>query len=101
MRAARKEVARLERALEKLGEREAALHEEMAAAATDHVRLRELQQALGEHAAERERVGDGMARCGGGRRLSASTCGRRGPRLALAGDATARGENPRPRPTRR
>ena len=56
MRAARKEVARLERALEKLGEREEALHAEMAAAATDHVRLRELQQALSENAAERERL---------------------------------------------
>ena len=56
MRAARKEVARLERAIEKLSEREAALHAEMAAAATDHVRLRELQQALSENAAERERL---------------------------------------------
>ena len=56
VRAARKEVARLERALEKLGEREEALHAEMAAAATDHVRLRELQQALSENAAERERL---------------------------------------------
>ena len=56
VRAARKEVARLERALEKLGEREEALHDEMAAAATDHVRLRELQQALSENAAERERL---------------------------------------------
>ncbi len=56
VRAARKEVARLERALEKLSDREEALHAEMAAAATDHVRLRELQQALSEHAAERERL---------------------------------------------
>jgi ATP-binding cassette subfamily F protein uup len=56
VRAARKEVARLERALEKLGEREEQLHTDMAAAATDHVRLRELQQALSENAAERERL---------------------------------------------
>ena len=55
MRAARKEVARLERALEKLGEREEALHESMAAAATDHVRLRELQAELAANAAEQER----------------------------------------------
>ena len=55
MRAARKEVARLERALEKLKERETALHEEMAEAATDHVRLRELQAELAENAAEQER----------------------------------------------
>ncbi len=56
MRAARKEVARLERALEKLGEREEALHEAMAAAATDHVRLRELQAELAAVAAEREQL---------------------------------------------
>ena len=40
---ARKEIQRLERALERLGEREAELHAAMAAAATDHERLRELQ----------------------------------------------------------
>ena len=56
VRAARKEVQRLERALEKLTEREQALHDEMVAAATDHVRLRELQQALAENAAERDRI---------------------------------------------
>ena len=56
VRAARKEVARLERALEKLGEREEALHEAMAEAATDHVRLRELQAELAHNAAERERL---------------------------------------------
>jgi ATP-binding cassette subfamily F protein uup len=54
VRAARKEVARLERTLEKLKERETALHEEMAEAATDHVRLRVLQAALAENAAEQE-----------------------------------------------
>jgi ATP-binding cassette subfamily F protein uup len=56
VRAARKEVARLERALEKLKERETALHEEMAGAATDHVRLRVLQAALAENAAEQENL---------------------------------------------
>ncbi|MFA9272408.1 MAG: ABC transporter ATP-binding protein, partial [Baekduiaceae bacterium] len=54
--AARKEVQRLERALEKLDGREAALHEQMAAAATDHEQLRALQNELGELAAERERL---------------------------------------------
>jgi len=54
VRAARKETARLERALEKLAEREQALHAEMAASATDHERLRELQAALDAVAAERE-----------------------------------------------
>jgi ATP-binding cassette subfamily F protein uup len=56
LRATRKEVARLERALERLSEREAALHESMAAAATDHVRLRELQTELGEVTSEREQL---------------------------------------------
>jgi len=46
LRAARKEVGRLERALEKLTAREEALHEDMAAAATDHAKLRELQASL-------------------------------------------------------
>jgi ATP-binding cassette subfamily F protein uup len=54
IRAARKEVARLERALERLGEREGALHAAMAESATDHVRLRELQSELSAVAAERE-----------------------------------------------
>jgi ATP-binding cassette subfamily F protein uup len=45
-RAARKELGRLERALAKLEAREAALHEEMAAAASDHGRLRALQAEL-------------------------------------------------------
>ncbi len=55
-RAARKEIARLERALEKLEAREASLHSEMAAAATDHVRLRDLQAELQDATAERERL---------------------------------------------
>ena len=46
MREARKELGRLERALDRLGDREARLHEEMAAQATDHVRLGELQAEL-------------------------------------------------------
>ncbi len=53
-RAARKEVARLERTVGRLGEREAALHEAMAASATDHERLRELQAELAALVGERE-----------------------------------------------
>jgi len=52
--AARKELARLERALERLAAREAELHELMAAAATDHERLRALDAELREVVAERE-----------------------------------------------
>ena len=55
-RAARKEIARLERALEKLEARETSLHEQMAVAATDHVRLHELQAELQDATAERERL---------------------------------------------
>jgi ATP-binding cassette subfamily F protein uup len=55
-RAARKEVQRLERALDRLGARERELHSAMAASATDHGRLRELQSALAACVAERERV---------------------------------------------
>ncbi len=53
-RAAQKEAQRMERALERLSAREAALQEEMAASATDHVRLRELQAELEATVAERE-----------------------------------------------
>ena len=56
LRANRKEIARLERALEKLGEREASLQEQMAAAASDHVRLGELQAELEAARTERERI---------------------------------------------
>jgi ATP-binding cassette subfamily F protein uup len=56
VRAARKEVQRLERALDRLNEREAALHEEMAASATDHARLSELTAELSAALAERERL---------------------------------------------
>ena len=55
-RAAQKEVQRLERALERIAERETTLHDEMAASATDHVRLRELQAELQAAAAEREQL---------------------------------------------
>jgi hypothetical protein len=47
-------VARLERAIEKLTEREQGLNAEMVSAATDHVRLAELHAALEDVAAERE-----------------------------------------------
>ena len=55
-KSARKEVARLERALEKLETRETSLHEEMAVAATDHQRLRDLQAQLAVLLAEREEL---------------------------------------------
>src|SRR3954449_5909638 len=56
MRDARKEVARLERVLDRLGEREARLHEAMAEQATDHVRLADLTAELGTLTAEREEL---------------------------------------------
>jgi ATP-binding cassette subfamily F protein uup len=56
LRAARKQAARLERAIDKLTERETALQDEMAASATDHVRLHELQAELEVRAAEREQL---------------------------------------------
>jgi ATP-binding cassette subfamily F protein uup len=49
-----RELKRLERALERSGEREVALHEQMAANATDHARLAELQSELELLLAERE-----------------------------------------------
>ncbi len=51
-RAARKDMRRIERELERLGRREAELHDEMAASATDHVRLGELNAQLGALAGE-------------------------------------------------
>jgi ATP-binding cassette subfamily F protein uup len=54
LRAARKEAQRLERALERSTAREQELHEQMAAAATDHVRLGELQAELAAVMTERE-----------------------------------------------
>src|SRR3954447_21475470 len=56
MREARKEVARLERALDRLSEREARVHDAMAEQATDHVRLAELTADLGVLRAEREEL---------------------------------------------
>ena len=56
VRAARKEVARLERQLEKLNDRETDLHDEMADASSDHVRLRELQRELEQVVADRDRL---------------------------------------------
>jgi ATP-binding cassette subfamily F protein uup len=53
-REARKEVARLERALDKLAGRETRLHDDMAAAATDPDRLRALGAELSALAAERD-----------------------------------------------
>jgi ATP-binding cassette subfamily F protein uup len=54
LRAARKEVQRIDRELGRLADRERSLHEEMAASATDHARLRELNGRLDELAAERD-----------------------------------------------
>jgi ATP-binding cassette subfamily F protein uup len=56
LRTARKEVQRIERALEKLEQREAELHSDMATHAMDHPRLRELNAELAELAAEREQL---------------------------------------------
>jgi ABC transport system ATP-binding/permease protein len=56
LRAARKEVTKLERAIAKLDAREAELHEEMAKVATDVGRLRELDTTLKELLAEKERL---------------------------------------------
>ncbi len=53
LKAARKELGRTERALEKLTAREAVLHEDMAGAATDHEKLRELQASLTQLTAQR------------------------------------------------
>jgi ABC transport system ATP-binding/permease protein len=55
-RIARKEAQRLERELERLTGRETELHVAMAASATDHARLRELQAKLEAHVSERERL---------------------------------------------
>ncbi|MBJ7454613.1 MAG: ABC-F family ATP-binding cassette domain-containing protein [Thermoleophilia bacterium] len=54
LRDARKQVQRAERELEKLTAREAALHEEMAANATDHGMLRTLNARLAQLSAERD-----------------------------------------------
>jgi ATPase subunit of ABC transporter with duplicated ATPase domains len=56
LRSARKELARLERTIGKLEQREAALHEELARFATDYARVTELDARLREVRAEREAV---------------------------------------------
>jgi len=56
LRAARKEIQRLERALDRQGKVERKLHEQMAASATDHARLGELQAELEASLVERERL---------------------------------------------
>ncbi len=81
LRSARKELARLERELDRLTAREAALHEQMAAAATDHARLRELNAQLSALAADRERAGGGVA---GGRRAAGGLSGVLPPGMAEA-----------------
>ncbi len=55
-RQAQKDVARIDRQLEKLGEREADLHEEMAGAHSNYARLAELQTALDALTAERDEL---------------------------------------------
>ncbi|SDY06292.1 ATP-binding cassette, subfamily F, uup [Geodermatophilus africanus] len=56
VRAARKEAARLERRLEKLAAEEEDLHGRLAAAATDHARVLELDERLRAVLAEKEQV---------------------------------------------
>jgi ATP-binding cassette subfamily F protein uup len=56
LRATRKEIQRLERALDRLADRERALQDEMAASASDHARLHDLQGQLEALVAERERL---------------------------------------------
>jgi ATP-binding cassette subfamily F protein uup len=55
-RAARKEAARLERRMTTLTTKEAKLHEQLAAAATDPARLMELNAQLKDVVTEREAV---------------------------------------------
>jgi ATP-binding cassette subfamily F protein uup len=56
LRAGRKEIQRLERALDRSAEREQVLHEQMSAQATDHARLAELSAELETLLAEREQL---------------------------------------------
>jgi ATP-binding cassette subfamily F protein uup len=56
VRAARKEVARLERRLQKLAAEEERLHADLTAAATDHTRVLELDARLRELLAEKDEV---------------------------------------------
>src|SRR4051794_565198 len=53
-RAARKELVKIERRLDRLTQREAELHESLAAAATDHEQLQSLDKELRELTAERQ-----------------------------------------------
>ena len=55
-RAAKKEASRLERRLEKLGAEEERLHGQLAAAATDHARVLELDERLRAVLAEKDQV---------------------------------------------
>ena len=55
-KATRREVQRLERELDRRAERELALHEQMAAHATDHAELNRLSAELQKVSAERERL---------------------------------------------
>jgi ATP-binding cassette subfamily F protein uup len=57
-RAQRKELARLERKLEKLERQEAELHRAMSEHATDHVRIAELNSQLQQLQADRRAVED-------------------------------------------
>jgi ATP-binding cassette subfamily F protein uup len=57
-RSARKELARVERRLDKLRDREARLHEDLAAVATDHERVLELDRQLALVADERAALED-------------------------------------------
>ncbi|MDT0166522.1 ABC-F family ATP-binding cassette domain-containing protein [Actinotalea sp. AC32] len=56
VRAARKEVARIERRLQRISEQEARVHAEMAAVATDHTAVQRLDADLRALAAEREQL---------------------------------------------
>ena len=56
VRAARKELARIERRLDRLGTDEATLHEQLAASAADHVAATRLNDQLRALLAERERL---------------------------------------------
>jgi ATP-binding cassette subfamily F protein uup len=57
-RQARKDIARVERRIAKLTEREQQLHADMAADAGDYTRLAELQAELSEVTAEKHRLED-------------------------------------------
>jgi ATP-binding cassette subfamily F protein uup len=56
VRAARKEVARLERRLEKLTAEEERLHAQLAEAATDYAKVAELDARLRDLVAEKDQV---------------------------------------------